>query len=907
MVHTHNMAEDMLNFQIDTTTRKLVNVSGRKGFLVQGDHDSKIVVFEMPRVVEGHDMAECNEVRVHYINISKNRKRKKEGVYEVLDKTVSESGESIQFSWKISGNATEICGTLYFLIQFSCVPDDIDYVWNTEICKEIRVSEGINNSDVVVEEYADILEQWKQRLFGNEDCLEERLTEISGRIADNSKGIKENKEDIAQKADKANPTFTGSMSMNRKDGTKIGDKSTALGENNEASGVWSFVTGVGNVATHMKSSVVSGENNVVKSNNGIASGFNNGVFGHCSCAEGNGNQIGTEDAPDSRDKAMCCHAEGKDNIIDKHSFIHVQGLGNIGKGSCSDVSGKYNIPDEDSKYAKIVGNGASDKNRSNAHTLDWKGNGWFAGKLSQEGTPSSDNDLTTKKYVDTGLSDKADKNHAEITGSLSMGRLKGSAIGSNSATFGTNNVATSGNSFASGYGSNATGNVSFAGNAHTTASGYASFAIGENTLASSSKSYAEGHYTTSSGTASHAEGYSSIASNTGSHAEGFQTNATGGASHTEGANTIASGDSSHAEGQFNSAIGNYSHAEGLHNYAYSDSGHVQGRYASHDTLEQYAHIIGNGTNNEHRSNIHTVDWNGNGWYKGRLSQDGIPTSEKDLTPKKYVDDKLSEALECIMQVNDRLYEGRDLTQVHAKEIADFTDEWNWIKERIQARNYTGIHVGDYIPMYADGNTYNMQIAGIDTYYNMVSTNIGHHIDFISKELYHRPIAWNTTANNNGSAGKNSPYLASYIYERLGQLANSSSFLPQAVRNVIVEKKTFIERRYSANGLLTESTTQSIQNIGKLWLPSEYEVFGSVVRGTPNWSQGLAVQYPLFANSGSNRNKKIVNTENIAAWWTNTVSCGDAENVCSVGRNASINSASNYTIYVPICFRIDDSN
>lgn len=504
------------------------------------------------------------------------------------------------------------------------------------------------------------------------------------------------------------------------------------------------------------------------------------------------------------------------------------------------------------------------------------------------------------------IESKADKNNSEISGSLSMGRLKGSAIGSNSATFGTNNVATSGNSFASGYDSNATGNVSFAGNAHTTASGYASFAIGENTLASSSKSYAEGHYTTSSGTASHAEGYSSIASDIGSHAEGFQTNATGGASHTEGANTIASGNSSHAEGQFNSAIGNYSHAEGLHNYAYSSSGHVQGRYASHDTLEQYAHIIGNGTNNEHRSNIHTVDWNGNGWYKGRLSQDGIPTSEKDLTPKKYIDDKLSDALECIMQVNDRLYEGRDLTQVHAKEIADFTDEWNWIKERIQARNYTGIHVGDYIPMNAEnGNqTYNMQIAGIDTYYNTQDLKIGHHIDFISKECYIRPFQWNTTANNNGTSAKNSPYLASNIYKVLGELA--SAVLPQEVQNQIVEKKTIIERRYSSGGALTASTTQSVQYIGKLWLPSEYEVFGSVIRGTPEWSQGQAVQYPLFANSGKNRAKIMVGSNKIVNWWLLTTHYGDTTHICTVGKNASINGASNYTIYFPICFRIDDS-
>lgn len=45
------------------------------------------------------------------------------------------------------------------------------------------------------------------------------------------------------------------------------------------------------------------------------------------------------------------------------------------------VTGKYNEIDSDGKYARIVGNG-TDKKSSNAYTLDWKGNGWFAGNVT---------------------------------------------------------------------------------------------------------------------------------------------------------------------------------------------------------------------------------------------------------------------------------------------------------------------------------------------------------------------------------------------------------------------------------------------------------------------------------------------------------------------------------------------
>lgn len=510
------------------------------------------------------------------------------------------------------------------------------------------------------------------------------------------------------------------------------------------------------------------------------------------------------------------------------------------------------------------------------------------------------------KVATEELNKKVNKNHAVIMEKISMGRKTNTNSGYHSVTLGSMLEASNDNAYAEGYGTKATASPSHAEGMNTVASGRCSHAEGEETLATDDDAHAEGYKTTASADTAHAEGWGSISSNNAAHAEGYHSFASGDSSHSEGNDTWAQGDASHAEGKSNYAIGFASHVEGISNSAYSEASHVQGRYASYDTLEEYAHIIGNGTNNEHRSNIHTVDWNGNGWYKGRLSQDGIPTSEKDLTPKKYVDDKLSDALECIMQVNDRLYEGRDLTQVHAKEIADFTDEWNWIKERIQARNYTGIHVGDYIPMNAEnGNqTYNMQIAGIDTYYNTQDLKIGHHIDFISKECYIRPFQWNTTANNNGTSAKNSPYLASNIYKVLGELA--SAVLPQEVQNQIVEKKTIIERRYSSGGALTASTTQSVQYIGKLWLPSEYEVFGSVIRGTPEWSQGQAVQYPLFANSGKNRAKIMVGSNKIVNWWLLTTHYGDTTHICTVGKNASINGASNYTIYFPICFRIDDS-
>ena len=64
------------------------------------------------------------------------------------------------------------------------------------------------------------------------------------------------------------------------------------------------------------------------------------------------------------------------------------------------VQGKYNVEDTEGKYVNIVGNGEDENNRKNIHTLDWEGNAWYNGKVSQEGVPTEDKDLVTKGYVD---------------------------------------------------------------------------------------------------------------------------------------------------------------------------------------------------------------------------------------------------------------------------------------------------------------------------------------------------------------------------------------------------------------------------------------------------------------------------------------------------------------------------
>ncbi len=152
-----------------------------------------------------------------------------------------------------------------------------------------------------------------------------------------------------------------------------------------------------------------------------------------------------------------------------------------------------------------------------------------------------------------------------------------------------------------------------------TASGYYSHAEGAATTASGFYSHAEGSNTTASGFYSHAEGSNTTASGYYSHAEGSNTTALGYYSHAEGFKVEARGMYSHAEGILTTASGTCSHTEGSNTIARGDHQHVQGKYNVEDTNKKYAHIVGGGTSENKRKNIHTLDWDGNAEYAGDVA------------------------------------------------------------------------------------------------------------------------------------------------------------------------------------------------------------------------------------------------------------------------------------------------
>ena len=164
MAHTHPVVDSDSRFVINSTTREISTTSDKLE-LIQGDHQSERITFEIPKIVEGHDMSLSDRIADHYINIDRRTNATSKDVYIIDDAAVD--GDKLTFSWLISGNATKYYGRLNFIILFECLDPDGNYTykWNTEICKLLTIGEGISNTSAVIKDHSDILEKFKKEIL----------------------------------------------------------------------------------------------------------------------------------------------------------------------------------------------------------------------------------------------------------------------------------------------------------------------------------------------------------------------------------------------------------------------------------------------------------------------------------------------------------------------------------------------------------------------------------------------------------------------------------------------------------------------------------------------------------------------------------------------------------------------
>jgi hypothetical protein len=183
------------------------------------------------------------------------------------------------------------------------------------------------------------------------------------------------------------------------------------------------------------------------------------------------------------------------------------------------------------------------------------------------------------------------------------------------------------------------------------------------------------------------------------------------------------------------------------------------------------------------------------------------------------------------------------------------------------------------------------IADFDPYYQCGDTAMGHHICFVDQTPVAIPsgdshecitntsyLMWNKTATNQGTADENCPYLASGLHD--WEINNFLAAFPTALKNVMIERREWLETRYSASGNLNTSPGAAWKSLGKLWSLSEMEVYGTVVWGTPGYTVGISRQLEYFRNA-----KHQLNGSRIT-WWLRSVSGSSASHVCYVSNGGT---------------------
>jgi len=273
------------------------------------------------------------------------------------------------------------------------------------------------------------------------------------------------------------------------------------------------------------------------------------------------------------------------------------------------------------------------------------------------------------------------------------------------------------------------------------------------------------------------------------------------------------------------------------------------------------------------------------------------------------------------------YEGRDLTVCFSEEIDSFENAWQWIKDRVEKADYSGILPGDYIPFTtSNGYTFKAEIIGIDTYTGSSVPEIGHHIDFMTRELSWETHCWNKVEFNNGIATEKVPFVLSDLYAWINSekavVPNATTFnpemvevdytgegiyyfLPQELKDVISGKVIAAPTRLNSASIASVDNGTDWKTFSKLWLPYEVEMYGMGVFGATSGSplRGMT-QYSRFKNN-MKRTKYQIKNRARASYWLASSAAGTSKNVCFVNLGGASEqlSAANTSVFVPICFRI----
>ena len=318
-----------------------------------------------------------NEYDLYWIDVQMVYKGKVQNRYQLLSRAVNgDSGITVQWIGYIvldtTGVTLAISSDRSYIITIAKVLDYEIPVDSTIVYQE---GSGCAASDTTAHAEGDTT-----TASGYGSHAEGNYTTASG-DSSHAEGANTTASGYCSHAEGANTTASDFSHAEGDMTTASGYGSHAEGSRTIASGDFSHAEGISSdtlpdtitpdstiddiIAAHNESlfSLARGVSSHVEGGDSLALGYCSHVEGACTIASGD-----------------FSHAEGQRTTA-SGGISHAEGYNTKASSPNQHVQGIYNIEDVSGTYAHIVGNGDSDTARSNAHTLDWSGNAWFAGTI----------------------------------------------------------------------------------------------------------------------------------------------------------------------------------------------------------------------------------------------------------------------------------------------------------------------------------------------------------------------------------------------------------------------------------------------------------------------------------------------------------------------------------------------
>lgn len=136
---------------IDPVTRSISLKDGKeKIFVAKNDHNSTVLTFEIPKIIDGHDMSgEDTLIYIHFLNMSGEDVSKTLGGVSEVTSTAFENEDTLSFYWRIPKIATGYAGILSLGITFECY-DNVEgsveevYSWSSAPFSDIVVCDSLD-------------------------------------------------------------------------------------------------------------------------------------------------------------------------------------------------------------------------------------------------------------------------------------------------------------------------------------------------------------------------------------------------------------------------------------------------------------------------------------------------------------------------------------------------------------------------------------------------------------------------------------------------------------------------------------------------------------------------------------------------------------------------------------------